>query len=107
MLKRGSDFNRVYARGRRLAQRWLILYYLSNDLNITRAGFSVSRRHGKAVVRNLIKRRLKSAFEQVHEGVSGGYDLVWVPRIGLRDIDFRLLGQTMEQLLAQAGLSKD
>lgn len=58
---RGPVFRRVYEQGNRKANDLLVLYYFEGE-RPEKIGVSVSRRVGKAVVRNKVKRRIKEAF---------------------------------------------
>lgn len=60
-LKKNLDFKRVYRGGKSAANDALVLYMRRNGLLFSRFGFSVSKKVGKAVVRNKIRRRLKEA----------------------------------------------
>ncbi len=60
--------------------RKLTIYFATNDLRISRLGLSVGRKCGPAVVRNLIKRRIREAFRLSGIGLtSPGYDLLCIP----------------------------
>ena len=56
-LKDRNDFRRIYQRGKSVANPLFILYYRPNRQLGYRVGFSVSKKVGKAVVRNRVKRR--------------------------------------------------
>jgi ribonuclease P protein component len=59
-LKRGGQFQYVYHRGRRASCGELSLLYVpSSRSGKALVGFSVSRKVGNAVTRNLMKRRLR------------------------------------------------
>lgn len=70
----------VYAQGAKVSQDGLLLIGRRNDLGYSRLGLSVSRKHGPAVTRNLIKRRLREAFRLSYPKLPIGYDLVIVPQ---------------------------
>ena len=59
--------------------RTLTVFAAPNDLGLLRVGLSVSRKHGNAVVRNRIKRRLREAFRQSLLQLPVGLDLVLIP----------------------------
>jgi ribonuclease P protein component len=63
LLKR-SDFLRLYKSGKRIQNRYFIVYISRNDLSRCRLGLTVTRKVGKAVARNRIKRLAREYFRQ-------------------------------------------
>jgi ribonuclease P protein component len=78
-LRSGADFDRVYALRCVVRGPTLTVFAAPNELAWLRVGLSVSRKHGNAVVRNRIKRRLREAFRQSRQELPVGIDLVLVP----------------------------
>lgn len=97
-----------FARIQRQGQRWVhplvVLGGLPNDLGLTRCGFVVSRRAGRAVERNRIRRRLREAVRLHYQRICPGWDLVFIARPSMGQADFRQVGVALEELLRQAGL---
>src|SRR5437762_14264919 len=79
-LSSAREFSAVMAARVRDSRGPIIAYALPNALGHPRLGFSVSRRVGNAVQRNLIKRRLREAFRLHQHDLPVGYDLVIVVR---------------------------
>ena len=75
-LRRPSQFRAVLSGGVRKAVGPLNVYALPNKLGQPRLGLAVSRRVGRAVVRNRIKRRMREAFRLMQNDLPRGYDLV-------------------------------
>src|SRR5438067_5841116 len=79
-LRRPSDFRRVYDRRRSVSDGWLIVYACENGLPHNRLGLSVSRKYGKAVQRNYLRRLYREAFRLTRPELPTGLDLVLIPR---------------------------
>jgi ribonuclease P protein component len=79
-LRRPADFQAVYDRRRSAADGTLVVYARENGLPYSRAGLSVSKKFGGAVVRNRIRRLLREAYRLERDGLPTGLDLVLIPR---------------------------
>jgi ribonuclease P protein component len=79
-LRRPADFQRVYERRRSASDGWLIVYGRENGLPHLRLGLSVSRKVGKAVRRNRLRRLYREAFRLSRHEMPAGLDLVLIPR---------------------------
>ena len=101
-LNKNTQFSLVYDEGRSWTGKEIVLRALPNGLDTSRFGFVVSRRVGKAVVRNLIKRRLREIARQTL--VQPGWDIIFIARIPAAKIDFKNLVESVTSLLARAGL---
>lgn len=78
-LKRNCDFEKVFKNGKRVFGKSLTLIYIkSKDLKI---GYSVSKKHGKAVERNRIKRLLRAVVREERPLIFGNYHIVILPKV--------------------------
>ena len=100
-LRKSDDFALARRFGKSRVDRRLVLLFRANGSDTTRFGFSVSKRLGNAVVRNRIKRRLKSAAKEA--SVREGWDLVVIARQGARTADYWALKRSLDKLLARSG----
>lgn len=106
-LRRNSDFQRVRHVGQSYASPLLVLAFLRNNLAHSRFGFVVSKKLGKAVRRNKIKRRIKEATRLRLENISSGYDLVFIARQRAADANYWELAAAVENLVKRAHLWHD
>lgn len=105
-LKSNSDFGKVYKKGRYTADALVVVHYLPNDLQYSRIGFSVSKKVGNSVTRNLVKRRLREILRQLYPRIYSGYDIVISARMGAEKASYASLTKSTRQALLRSSLFK-
>jgi ribonuclease P protein component len=101
-LRTDAQFKRVRGGGRSWANPLVVLYALRNDEEVTRVGFSVSKRIGKAVTRNRVKRLLREAIRLRFSDIAQGYDLVLIARGPIASASWRDIVTAVDQLLLRS-----
>lgn len=99
-----ARFRQVKQEGASYSHPLMVLCCLTNDEMISRCGFTVSRRIGKAVERNRARRRMREAVRLVWDLVAPGWDLVWIARPGINEAEFTELQDACARLLRRARL---
>ncbi len=82
-LLKSSDFKEVFRKGRKIVTHTLVFHVLKTNLSGPRLGLAVSRKVGKAVRRNKVKRRIREVFRTRKNVFPASYDLVVYPRKGV------------------------
>lgn len=100
-LRKRKQFQYVYHRGKSCACRELVLLYVRSPR--LQVGFSVSRKVGNSVMRNLVKRRLREQFRQMTPRVRPGQYVI-VAREAAARADYRTLGDSLSYLLRKQNL---
>jgi len=95
VLRNTRQFNQVYKRGKSVVTKHVVMYSVKNGLDENQVGFSVSKKVGKAVVRNRVKRLMKESFRLNAEKIVDGYDIVFVARVRLKDSNYRDVEKAM------------
>ena len=103
-LRKRFEFRRVYQRGKMIKNRNFVLYYRPNRLETCRIGFSVSKKIGKAVVRNRVKRRLREACRLHLAEFVKGYDYIFIARLPIRQESTAALGRQIQAKLTELAL---
>ena len=102
-LKLNHIFRRLY-RTNGQANSCLVLYARKNRTNTNRVGVTVSKKLGKAVVRNRVRRRIREAYRIHEDQFQPGWDIVIVARSRAVDVSFQKLTQSLLSLSEQAGI---
>ena len=81
----------------------LLLYYVPGRYDM-KVGFSVSKKVGKSVVRNKVKRRLKENFRALIPSLAKGYTCLVTAKPAIADASFADIGAVLRAALIKAGL---
>jgi len=103
-LRRNRDFQRVRCHGTSHASPIMVLAFLRNELDYNRFGFVVSKRLGKAVQRNRLKRRMREATRLRMNQIKPGYDLVVIARTRINQASYQEISDSIDGLLRTAKL---
>ena len=105
-LKLNHIFRRLYATSGH-ANGYLVLYAKKNRLGVNRVGITVSKKLGKAHVRNRIRRRLREVYRLNESRFTPGWDIVVVARSRSLEAKFEKLTDAYLSLAAKAGFLKE
>jgi len=83
-----------------------VLCVLANEQPISRCGITVSRRLGKAVERNRVRRRISEAVRLIWDLVAPGWDMVWIARPASKSAEFAEIQEGCIRLLRRARVLK-
>ena len=102
-LKLNHIFQRLYATSGH-ANGYLVLYARKNRTGCNRVGITVSKKLGKAHVRNRVRRRFREVYRLNEEKFQPGWDIVVVARTKYIHGDFQKLTEAYLQLAEKAGI---
>jgi len=99
-LKKREDFKKLYKRGHCVRNRYLSMYILTRgDNNGVRIGFNISKKIGKAVVRNRIKRILKEIFRNTETEPAANLDILCIAKKTICNVSYNILKEQVERNL--------
>src|SRR5262245_34952381 len=106
-LRNNQEFRRVYEHGQRFHTPYFSAFILRTDDGEKRIGITVTRKIGKAVVRNRCKRRLREVARKYYRKIAltsmglPGYDLVLNAKPGLIEADFHQIEESFARVIAK------
>lgn len=103
-IKLNKEFRRLYYKGGSFVSDVLVLYTLPNGREGNRLGITVSKKIGKAVRRNSVRRKIRESYRLLEEKLPNGYDLCFVARARAVEADFHKIQSSMVYLLKKSGL---
>ena len=105
-LKLNHIFRRLY-NTQGYACGTLVLYARKNHTPTNRVGITVSKKLGKANVRNRIRRRLREVYRLNEETFQPGWDIVVVARTRAISAPFDVLTEKYLELAKKVGILKE
>ena len=98
-LRKNYQFNYVYNHGKAFSDKNLVVVFCQNKNNKPKIGFSISKKFGKAVKRNKMRRRLKEIVNKRFGLLETKYNYIFLPRIKEEPATFAQLTKSVDYLL--------
>ena len=100
-LRRGWQFDKVYKEGYKYFDDLFVLYVLPNNVREVRIGLTVTKKIGKSVQRNRVKRLIREAI-RLSKGILPGNDIVVIARKPSVDLKCPQVKNSLNHLLRRA-----
>ena len=104
MIKKDKQFRYIYSRGKSFANKKLVVYYIKNSDEKLKIGISISKKVGKAVIRNRLRRLIKENI-RLSTNIKTGYSMIFLARVGADDLDFQTMESSINHLLKRCDLT--
>ncbi|MED1726192.1 ribonuclease P protein component [Brevibacillus parabrevis] len=106
-LKKNEHFQAVFQRGTSAANKQFVLYSAKQEGQAAfRAGISVSKKIGNAVIRNKVKRLIREAVARLELVIPLGLDLVIIARPGVENMSLEAIEQSLLHVMKRAKVIK-
>ena len=106
-LRNKKDFDRIFKQKKVFGNKHFTLLYRKNGLEENRYAFVVSKKVSKkAVVRNKIRRRLKNYMILQKDLINPGYDMVFLTKPGISEVDYATMTRSVDHLFYKTDLYK-
>jgi ribonuclease P protein component len=98
-LLRRADFQRLSKTGNRINGDYFVILFARNGLGKLRLGITVSKRVGRAVMRNRLKRLVREYFRQ-HKGLFGdSYDVNVIAKSSISGLSSRQIREALDAIV--------
>ncbi|MCQ2550947.1 MAG: ribonuclease P protein component [Clostridia bacterium] len=106
-ILRGRDnFSKVYNKGKSVGSKYVVVFFLKNNLKYTRLAFLASKKVGNSVARNRARRLMKESYRLADYEVSPGYDIIFIARNTITEAKCGQVARSMEGALSKTGVIK-
>lgn len=103
-LRKNFQFRYVYQKGRSIANRHLVLYYIKNNTAQNHLGISVSKKVGKSVVRSHVTRLIRESYRALEPQLRQGFALVVIARVSCADASYWQVADSLLHLMKKTGM---
>ena len=87
IVRKNEEIQKIVKLSKKIISKYFIIYYNVNNYNFNRYCISVSKKIGKANVRNLYKRRVKDII--MKNNIDNSYDYVIILRKPILEISYK------------------
>ena len=106
MLKKSYEFKKVFAKGICAKGKILNVFARKNNKNFNKIGIAVSKKAGKSVKRNKIKRLVRENYKVVENQLKTGYSIIflWKKNADFENFDYYIIGEECKKLLSKLNI---
>lgn len=106
-LKKRKQFAYLFRNGNHLGDEFVSLVYTSLKTKNFKIGYSVSKKVGKAVIRNKVKRRLKECVLSFSDEIKNEFYIIVVAKPKIVELKFNDIKEKLKFQFKRAGLLCD
>ena len=107
MLKKNYEFKNVFKKGKYYGEKNIEAFIKKEDSLENFLGIAISKKIGKAVLRNKIKRLIKENYRLLEKDINTGYSMVflWKKKADINNVNFQNIKKDIINILKKAGIA--
>ena len=102
-LKKRKEFNYIYRKGESTSVKYVTLFCSNTPKRILKVGFSVSKKIGKAYIRNKVKRQMRAIVRELIPNLQNNIAYVFVAKSGIDTLSFTELKDCILSVVKKSG----
>ena len=111
VLRKKTDFDSIYNRGKSVGDRFVVLFYKPNGLAYNRTGFLASKKVGNSVKRNRARRLMKESYRHLlkEDRIPDGpvhYDFIMIARNTISGKKCADVEKSLQSAFRRTGIKK-
>ncbi len=106
VLRGKSNFSKIYNKGKSVGGRFVVIFYLKNNLPYNRVAFLASKKVGNSVARNRARRLMKESVRLLNLSIETGYDVIYIARNTITTAKCIDVQKSIEKSLNKTGVIK-
>lgn len=99
IIKKNTDFNDIINTGAYIKGKYYYIYYKDNEFKFPKFGLAVSKKCGNSVMRNKIKRQLRSIIDNSKDLFQNGVSYIIIPKRNISEVDYQEMNEDLISLL--------
>ena len=106
IIKKNYEFKKMFSKGNFFYGEYIHFYIVRNGLNYNKFGIAISKKQGKAVNRNHIKRLIRENYKIIENKIKTGYSFLIVinKKKEIKEISFYDIKKDFEKILEKSGV---
>ena len=105
-LKKRKQFKWTFKNGKSISEKFVTMVYVGTKTKDVKIGFSVTKKVGKAVVRNRKKRQMREVVSKHIQSILGYHTIIFVAKPEIVEADYFQIEQDILSLIKKANLQK-